>query len=251
MFTTRQCRNVGLLLSLSFLVTLAACNRKIGIDQSEQRPRVNLQEGDYLSTAYIDQLKKTRSPLAAGSQHGVHQFMVRKTGSVVQLEPIFNFHEGGEIFALRPDGSLARPDSRYVSNLTVSVLDGNSFRIGFDSAGESFKPADYVFVRDAAAYVARIILTGRYKDRHGLNYEFREDGYAVLPDCQFRFEIGMDHVLTPFDYVMEMGPKGIASSVTAFKWQGRNLQLFRTKEDENGFDQIVGRSPYLSLKPEP
>ena len=107
-----------------------------------------------------------------------------------------------------------------------------------------------MFVKDAAACVAGIILTGHYKDRRGLDYEFREDGYAVFPDRKFQFEIGMDHVLTSFDYFMQMGPNHIATSVTAFKWEGGNLQLFRTKEDEGGFDDVADPRPYLSLKAE-
>ena len=234
----------ALLLWLPFLLATPACNRATVAGRPEQRQPMTLREGEYLSTNYIDQLKKTRSPLAAGAQYGAHLFVVRTKGELLQLEAIFNFHEGGDIFMLRSDGSIVQPRS----DLTISVLDESSFRIGFDSGGQTFKPTDYVFVRDAAAYVAGIILTGHYKDRHGLNYEFREDGYAVFPERKFPVEIGMDHVLTNFDYFMQMGPNHIASTVTAFKWDGENLQLFRTKEDEGGFDEIADRAPYVSLK---
>jgi hypothetical protein len=238
-----------LLLWLPFFLATPACTRATVDEQSEHLQRVMLREGDYLSAPYIDQLKRTRSPLAAGAQYGAHQFIVRKNGNLLELEPIFNFHEGGDPFTLRSDGSLVLPESAYVSNVTISVSDEGSFRIGFSSGNLTFKPTDYVFVRDATAYVAGIVLTGQYKDHRGLNYEFREDGYAVFSDRKFKFEIGLDHVLDNFDYFMEMGPKHIAASVTAFKWDRQKIQLFRTREvDDGGLEEIVDRQPYLSLR---
>ncbi|HEV2395430.1 MAG TPA: hypothetical protein VGS27_00630 [Candidatus Sulfotelmatobacter sp.] len=238
---------IALLLSLLFLLATLACNKAVVFNQPKKSQRVTLREGDYLSTVYIDQLKKTLSPLAAGTEYGAHQFVVRKNGDLFELEPIFNFHEGGDPFTLSTDGSIVQPFPAYISHITVSVLNESSFRIGFDLSSQSFKPTDYVFVGDAASYVVGIVLTGQYKDRHGLHYEFREDGFAVFPSHKFHCEIGLDHVLTNFDYFMEMGPNHIASSLTAFKREGKDLQLFKTKEDENGFDQIVDRRPYLQL----
>lgn len=249
MFTTQHCQVVfQFLLWLPFLLATQACKNLSVNDRLGQKQRVMLREGDYLSVSYIDQLKRTLSPLAAGAQSGAHQFVVRKNGDLFELNPIFNFHQGGDPFTLSADGAIVQPVPAYISHITVSVLNESSFRIGFDLSSESFKPTDYIFVRGATAYVAGVVLTGQYRDRRGLLYEFREDGSAVFPSHKFRCEIGLDHVLTIFDYFMEMGPNHFASSVTAFKREGKDLRLFRTKEDENGFDEVVDRDPYLSLQ---
>ncbi len=244
----------GVLVLLVAVLSAPGCSK--GTADRGNKPAqtsVTLREGDYLSSAYIDKVKKTRSPLLAGSEYGPHQITVNRHGNLLNLEPIYNFHEGGAPFVFHPDGSITinEPDSAYVSNLAISVLSQDSFRLGFDdrAAHASFKN-DYVFVQNADAYIAKIVLVGTYKDRHGLSYEFGEDGWAVFPDRKFKFEIGTDHVLTDFDFFMDEGQAGVAlhSSVVAFKWDGRTLQLFRTKEDENGFDEILDRRPYLSLQ---
>ena len=242
----------GILLSLVAVFSALGCSRGTADRAKEPgRTNVTLREGDYLSSAYIDQVKKTRSPLRAGSQYGVYLVSVKRHGNLFNLSPIYNFHEGGGTFVLHPDGSITtpEPDSSYVSNVSISVLSQDSFRLGFDDARHSFKN-DYVFAEDAPAYIATLVLVGTYKDRHGLSYEFGEDGWAVFPDRKFKFEIGTDHVLTGFDYFMDQGQSGVAlhSSVIAFKWDGRTLQLFRTKKDASDFDEIVDRRPYLLLQ---
>jgi hypothetical protein len=248
--TSHSC--IGILLSLVAVLSAQGCSKGT-VDRANEpgRTSVTLREGDYLSRAYIDQVKKTRSPLLAGSQYGPHLVTVNRHGNLLHLEPIYNFHEGGETFVLHPDGSITTPEPNYISNIAISVLSQDSFRLGFDdvAAHASFK-TDYVFVQNADAYIAKIVLVGTYKDRHGLSYEFGEDGWAVFPDRKFKFEIGTDHVLTGFDYFMDksQAPGQVAPSVIAFKWDGRMLQLFRTKEDENGFDVILDRRPYLLLQ---
>jgi hypothetical protein len=162
---------------------------------------------------------------------------------VLHVLPIFNFHEGGNTFAILPDGSVPPVDSSTMPTLVVSVLDDGSFRLGL----ESFKSTTYVFVQEARRYVARNVLTGEYKDRRGLRYEFREDGWAIFPDRKFKFEIGMDHVLTGFDYFMEIDQHGLALSTSAFHWKDGKLQVFRTKAVD-GVDEIIDRRPQLLLQ---
>ncbi len=249
-FLRRTGRCVILLLLIAFLPV--ACSRKAS-DRGQTPPAslIKLREGDYLTDGYIADLRKTRSPLSAGSHHRLDLVIVKKDGNNFNLAPIFNFHEGGETFVLHPDASVTTtdPDPAYFSNLTVSVKNEDSFQLGFEAGKDSFKSANFVFVKDAVTYVAKAILAGSYKDDHGLRYEFRDDGLAIFPNRRFKFEIGVDHVGTQFDYFMEMKPNGTASSVTAFKWTAGTLQLFRTKEDENGFDEITDRRPYKSLQP--
>ncbi len=238
--------------SLLFFLGILACNRTAVGSSPGQQPISPLREGDYLSTSYIEELKSTRSPLTASpraSDSRVNLITVEKDGNLWRLMPIYNFHEGGEAFVLNPNGSVK--DIKYVSNVALSVKNENSFRLGFDNAGQSFKPTDYVFVQHVESYVAKVVLVGTYRDRRGGSYRFQEDGWAIFPDRNFKYEVGTDHVLTDFDYFMEIGPSRIASSLTAFKWEADSLNLFRTKEpDEQGLDEIIDRHPYVSLQPQ-
>jgi hypothetical protein len=193
----------------------------------------------------------------AGSQYGMYLVIVNRHENLFNLEPIYNFHEGGDPFILHPDGSVTidERDSPYISNLSISVLSQDSFRLGFDDPHDphtSLKPTDYVFVQKAEAYIGKIVLVGKYKDRRGRSYEFGEDGWAVFPDRKFKFEIGLDHVWgTHLDYFFDEGQTGhpLGSSIIAFKWDGRMLQLFRTQEDKSNDEVVPDRHPYLILQP--
>lgn len=245
-------KSIVTILSLLFFLGILACNKQAVGGFPRQQPTSPLREGDYLSTSYIEELKRTRSPLTASpraSDSRVNIITVEKDGNLWRLMPIYNFHEGGEAFELNPNGSVK--DIKYVSNVDLSVKDESSFRLGFENAGQSFKPTDYVFVQHVEAYVAKVVLVGAYRDRRGGSYRFQEDGWAIFPDRKFKFEVGTDHVLIDFDYFIEMGPSRVASSLTAFKWEAGSLNLFRTKQqDEQGLDEIIDRHPYVSLQPQ-
>jgi hypothetical protein len=228
----------------------------IGCNKANRQPppdsshsAVHLVEGEYLSSDYIDELRKTRSPLNAGSSYGMELVRVRRDGTKFVLEPIINFHEGDSGFAINQDGSVAPlPEPRVtdISNVTATVLDDHTIRFGYGS----FKPATYVCVKDAAVYVSGVVLVGRYKDEQGLRYDFQADGWAVFPDRKFEYEIGLDHVLDGFDYFMDAAQdkKRLPWTVWAIKWNGDTLQIFRTT-DEGGVDEIADSRPLLVLHP--
>lgn len=240
-------RNTALLAITLLLLSTPACKQQMVNRPSEPKPSLMLREGDYLSTTYIDELKRTRSPLkACPSACGVKLVTVEKGVNLWRLMPIYNFHEGGEALVLRPDGVVNH--SQYISHVTLSVKDASSFRLGFDEGAQSFRRVDYVFVQKAETFAAKAVLVGSYRDGLGRVYRFQEDGTAIFPGRKFKFEIGVDHIGTDFDYFMEMGPNRRAVSSMAFRWQADSLQLFRIKEDENGLDYIADNHPYLTLK---
>lgn len=200
---------------------------------------MRLSEGEYLSRAYIDTLKSAQSAYQAGKTGQMNSVILHRKGTTTLLDPIFNFHEGGDEFEIHKDGSVSsvEPATEYTRNPSARVLDDHTFMFGF---GE-FKPIAYVFVKDAADYISRAVLVGRYVDTQGRAYEFREDSWAVFPDRRFKFEIGMDHVFNPYDYFME------DKKTWAFKRSGSRLQIFLTA-NVDGFDQISSGRPYLSLR---
>jgi hypothetical protein len=88
-------RAISFISLLLFVVAFMNCN-----SVKPQRPPDSSQgskqllEGEYLSTDYIEELKKTRSPLQAGKGYGVELVRVRRNGTKFLLEPIINFHDG-------------------------------------------------------------------------------------------------------------------------------------------------------------
>jgi hypothetical protein len=218
-------------------------NRQAHTDSSQTL--VQLLEGEYLSADYIEELKKTRSPLKA-SRGGMELVQVRRDGTKFVLDPIVNFHEGDSEFVITQDGSFAASQEPNVSNVSATVLNDHTIRFGY---GE-LKPATYTYVKDATAYASNAVLVGKYKDEHGRRYDFQEDGWAVFPDRRFQFEVGLDHVFDSYDYFLDAGKdkKKLPWATWVFRWNRDVLQIFRTKEVD-GFDVIADSRPYLVLHP--
>lgn len=229
------------------LVALLGCSTtNRGRSPESSQLSVHLSEGDYLSSAYIDALKSTRSPLEAGKTGQLNSIPVQRDGKRLLLTPHYNFHEGGVQFAFQNNGSLSPASPEYAwseedaKHLSAIVVDEHTLRFGL---GDD-KPATYIFVKSANAYVSRVVLAGKYRDSHGRVYEFTKDGWAVFPDRKFRFEIGLDHVLDDFDYFMD------GTKTWAFKRKGAELQIFPTS-GAGGLEEISSNRPYLTLREVP
>jgi hypothetical protein len=230
----------------TILVSLSGCtttNR--GVSPESSQLSVRLSEGEYLSSAYIDALKSTRSPLEAGKTGELNRISVQRNGKRLLLTPGYNFHEAGVEFAFQNNGSLspASPKdawSENTRNLSATAVDERTLRFGL---GDD-KPATYIFVKSATDYVSRVVLAGKYRDRQGRVYEFTQDGWAIFPDRKFRFEIGLDHVLDDFDYFLD------GTKMWAFKRKGAELQIFPTS-NADGPEEISSDRPQLTLREVP
>lgn len=235
--------NYAAVMAASLLVALLGCSTtKRGADTESSQLTVQLSVGEYISSAYIDALKSTRSPLEAGKTGELNSISVQQDGKRLLLMPGYNFHEGGIEFAFQNDGSLspASPEdagSGNTRNLSARVVDDHTLRFGL---GDD-KPATYIFVKSATDYVSKLVLAGKYRDSRGRPYEFTQDGWAVFPDRKFRFEIGLDHVLDGFDYFMD------GTKMWAFKRKGVELQIFPVS-NADGPDEISSDQPYLTLR---
>ncbi len=201
---------------------------------------MQLQAGDYLSNAYIDELTSTRSALAADKTGTLTSVSVTQSGSSISIIPGFNFHEAGDEFLVGHDGSLsaASPNPYNTHNLYAEAINGKTLRFGY----EDIAPATFVLVKDEYAYVARIMIVGKYHDARGRIYEFTEDGRAIFPERTFKYDVGLDHVLNPYDYYSENG------KTWAFLRKGGELQIFATADTEDGFEQITSTKPTLVLQ---
>jgi len=226
---------------LAAVLNLICC--LIGPDVLASETRCPLQAGTYLSRTYIDILRKTRSPFKADiqtvKQNNVATVWHRPTRCEITPE---TFHEGGLIYVVKSNRILTPTAKSYPAPTHFRVVTHESFELAFDKTN----PIVYEYVKNLEAFVASIALAGRYVDTNGRIYAFHSDGTARFPDRQFKFTVGLDHVLTRFDYFIETGT---ISATIPYRREGTSLLLFTTKKQENqDVEEIDTTKPPVELK---
>lgn len=213
-----------------------------GAIAQDQAPRPagdfrSVSTGDYLRSDYIEKLNATHSSLRAETSGTAQLIQVSRESGGLRFSVIFNFHEGGYDFLMREDGSFVDPDGFNHSNPVMKVLTARSFTLKFDK----FPAATYQFVGNVNSYVGERMLAGKYQDHKGRPYVFRKDGWAIFPDRKFQYEIGLDHVLTGYDYFWDKDSK----KVYAIKKTAGTLNIFKTYGE---MDESVENRPILALR---
>jgi len=184
-----------------------------------KKPSVTLFPGDYLRGDYLEKLRRTRSPKRSEVDDAPQLIIVQRGTTGITLSLIYYFHEGEDTLAMGQDGSL-QAELYGGQKITGNVIDAHHFRL----IDATKPPQIYTFVGDAERYAASVALVGRYADDRGRTYIFGRDGWATFPDQKFRFIIGIDHVLTPYDYFWV--PPAPTKKEYAFKWVAGKLQIF-------------------------
>jgi hypothetical protein len=161
--------------------------------------RTETVDDEFLSQTYLQDLKRTRSPLAAEGGRSVNDVVVRKKEGVTEVVAIINFHEGGPSFIVDRSGKAVLSDSAgySVGKYFVQIVDDGKLRLGFGD----FPTETYIAVRNLQVIVRGASVAGTYLDDQLRRYTFTEDGVATNPDGTFRFTIGVDHVPYHFDYI--------------------------------------------------
>lgn len=196
-----------------------------------------LKIGDYLRTDYLEKLDATHSPLQASVPDTAQLIQVLGESDGLHLVTVFNFHDGGAAFLLAEDGSFSGIDELVPTHPDLNILTDHSFRLKFDE----FPAATYQFADNAKSFVAGKTLAGMYKDQAGQVYVFRPDGWAIFPDRKFKYEVGLDHVFTHYDYFRDSDLR----KNFAFERIGDKLSVFKTSGDAK---ESVEKTPTLSLK---
>jgi hypothetical protein len=202
-----------------------------------------LEAGTYLSQDYVNVLKMSKSPYRADTEakYTYKLVTVRYDQGKCYVTPE-TFHEGGLDYFLAPDNSLRPSDPSYPRPAHFKINSAKSFELGFGSE----QSVRYESVGNVASYVAALALVGRYTDSAGRVYQFHSDGRAIFPDREFKYEIGLDHVLTPFDYFYEAGK---INAVTPFQRDGDTIRLYSIKKQENpDFLEIDSTKPPVILR---
>ena len=222
---------------LLLMILAAGCSA----EQAQVQPEVdNLRTGEYLREDYIHALCDTLSPLrATRTDDNPQLIIVGRDKAGTSFMPNHNFHEGDSMFRLSRN-RMFKPDDQGASNsmnFRLRVRGAESFSLLKGNMELAFR-----FVGDAGRWVTEAVLTGRYKDAQGKPYIFGPGGEASFPgNRRFKYALGMDHVLNPFDYIYSADlEKTWAVAISRTK-----LLIYEVHGDH---DEIVAAKPKWSLE---
>ncbi|GAA0560788.1 hypothetical protein [Rhizomicrobium electricum] len=196
-------------------------------------------DGDYLSTAYIAALDKTKSHKKAWGTGSPQSIGVSRDKRGLVLSLNWNWHEG--------DGVVFDP-----KNPTAMIGSGRTF-IPTDTTHFRFQDGKvlltYQYVGSESKYITEKLLIGTYKDTRGRRYVFGSDGKAHWPDRTFRYEIYTDMVFEQCDEIWDRdASKPNEPAIFGFVWRGNMLYLYNANcSDEQSPGCIVDRKNPIAV----
>jgi hypothetical protein len=176
--------------------------------------------GEYLRTDYISLLKSTRSPRKSTISGSAQLLLVNRDTNGISIQAIFNFHEGGLTFLLKPDGKIVLTEEQ-VTNPFVGIIDSAHIKLGYNTS-----PAQiYCFVGNAEHFAEGICLVGQYLDKDKKKYIFMNDGTVLLRQNKLNYQIGLDvFPALDYDYFTTQSPTD--TTQYAFSRQNDTIMLF-------------------------
>ncbi len=204
--------------------------------------RSALESGEYLSAEYMNRVRTIRSTLMPSEMSGVNLIQVRNEKARTYFQ-FLNFHEGAGDFVLS-GRNLISDDGGVPAEITI--VSATEFRIRYTETEAKFlgTPREfrtikqvkqtYQRVGSASEWVATVLLTGEYRDNQGRRYVI-DRRHALFPETEFDYEVGLDHVLTGFDYI----------------WTKEKVYEFRIRGNILELREVFGEAPYESPAPEP
>lgn len=225
--------------SVGMLAIISAVACVAQVKHESPSPAGALRSGEYLSEKYVNQLKEMRSPYGAYKTGSLQLVIVKQTADGADLTPIFNFHEGGPEIVVAGNGkvTVSVDAGLNVGSPIVSLSGPEQLVLGFGD----FPLERFVFVGKAGAYVAKVILVGKYVDDSNRLYEFRDYGRAVFPGHEFAYSVGLDHVVNKFDYFVDDD----TGKIYGYRVDGSSLDVYETT---GGLGQVEDKKPLLVLK---
>ncbi len=183
-------------------------------------PRV----GDYLDVRYVEALARTLSPWKAGAEDrrlGLPQaLIVQADGGGRRIALNYGWHEGRMLVVLGRNGVMHRELAwRPGPDMAVRVVGADTICVVAAPAAEHC----YRYVGDAARFVTRAVLVGRYVDRQGQGYAFSAAGMAHFPGFDFRYALVLDQRYDPYDFFQIDG----GSRTMAFRRAGQMVTLYQ------------------------
>ena len=205
-------RNATILLILASTLNLLA-----------QGP-VRLRTGEYLRSDYLEKLQKHRSTLLAGGKDGAGGTLsakVEERGDSQSITFGDNFHESDMDRIIDQQHHALRVDDSKIDPLRLRIISGNEFEV----VEPKSRLAKFQWVGSIGQAARTHTIAGKYVDSAGAVYEFSPDGTARLPNRTFQFEVGLDHVMARFDYIILHG------ETWAFQFNHSKLMFFKLAND--------------------
>lgn len=170
-----------------------------------------LRTGEFLREDYIKALCETLSPIRATREDGDPQMIiVGRDRDGFSFMPTHNFHEGDDLYRPTNGGRLRLGDA---ASAVFALVVHNSEAFSLVRGNFCLR---FRFVGQSERWVTNAVIAGTYRDASGDEYVFSRDGQARFPRRKpFDYTLGMDHVLTPYDYIYSRGPeKSWAATIT-------------------------------------
>jgi len=209
-------------------------------------------QGTWISKAYLDRLKASRSPHAAArrtpplvikidKQDNSYPILITNFQNAV-LNFLIEVEPGRKPDTYRmvtaaDDGLVSSTEATYIYFRGTRSVQGKFDALSIADphfAKRKFLP--FVRLPDSLdSVVNRLTIAGEYIDAENRAYEFTEAGDAVLPERKFAYEISLDPRAANCELLLshpEREPGG--QNRVGFAWAGTKLQLFNVKSVEKG-----------------
>ena len=204
-------------------------------------------QGTWISEAYLDRLKASRSPHAAARQTPALVIKVDKQDKSYPIlitnfqNAVLNFllevEPGGKPDTYRmvtaaDEGVVSSADATYIYFRGTRNVQGKFDALSISDphfAKRKFLP--FVRLPDSLdTVVNRLTVAGKYTDDAGQAYEFTEAGDAILPERKFAYEVSLDPRAASCE-LLQSHPEREAGGQNrvGFAWAGAKLQLFNVK----------------------
>jgi hypothetical protein len=244
---TKLCLSVLLLIAASFP----------SICQSRSLEIKDIQ-GSWTRQKYVEAVRSTRSPFAESPE------------TVTIKDDKFswtNYHEGAWRKIVRIEEDKVKGVYRLVLGPWEKDPPGTElieapFKTAINRNG---KIETMTFLTDAAVHykqepflnvsepleqlIARIVLTGAYRDQQGQSYVFDKSGIAIWPGSSFSYEVALDHIEATCDYfLVDYHNNPVNTKAYGFKWVGNKMELFNNKS-KDGLMQCEDQ-PFTILTPQ-
>jgi hypothetical protein len=208
---------------------------------------LEIKQGEYLISDYVEILEKTHSPYLASLSSKRPELLIAYKGEydLVLVHDFHEFHDGLNIIngkAYRAVSGEKNTDSKAI---TISVDSGNLTLTGYDTS----TPLYYIYVGDVQRFVALKVIAGDYADTEGTTYSFKEDGTASFGEKHFKYEIGLDFIMRPNTDKTGKKRNYFLNSETheLFEYEITDglMSIYRTNGQES---MDVETIPYLKIK---
>jgi len=211
---------LSIIISLGWMITPVNANGNLkSIDIKQELP---LQLGEYLNNEYSDILRQTHSPAMAGNNSDYRQYIrvgFNSKRNEFYIRPMGNFHEGLEGLVIDKSLNILKDDFGSAPS-KLTLISKVAFSIKVDG-----KELKYSYIENLKKYIARNTIAGKYVGKNEDKYLFTEDGEAIFPDRDFRYEVATD-VISGVDYLLEVLPHGVGN-LYGFKLNKNELELYK------------------------